>query len=152
MSSWIHVNAAIRIDDLRLDDSVPDFDELIGKECLFDSPESVWDDMAVNPDLYLPMGSEGTLQKSVWVNPDKSYAAAYTVTIFGDLRDCDEKVIEWFKGKCTEINVVRDAIITVRVNANKPLIFVYDHFKKYRDKNMEEENEETKDNNSTGNE
>lgn len=139
MSSWIHVNASMRIDDLRLDDSVPDFDELIGKECLFDSPESVWDDMDTNPDLYLPIGSEGSLQKSVWINPDKSYAAAYTVTIFGDLRDRyeedAEKVIEWFKDKCAEINVVRDAVITVRVNADKPLVFVYDHFKKYRNKN-----------------
>lgn len=137
MSSWIHVNAAIRIDDLRLDDSVPDFDKLIGKECLFESPESVWDDMAANPKLYLPMGSEGTLQKSVWINPEKCNMAAYSVMIFGDLRDRNkedaERVIQWFKDKCTEINVVRDAVITVRVNADKPLIFVYDHFKKYRD-------------------
>jgi len=136
MSNWIHVNAAIRIDDLRLDDSVPDFDKLIGKE--YSYLDDDWDGMIHNPNLYLPMGSEGSLQKSVWINPDKSYAAAYTVTIFGDLRDCGkedaEKVIEWFKDKCNEINVVRDAVITVRVNSDKPLIFVYDRFKKYRDK------------------
>ena len=133
MSSWIHVNAAIRIDDLRLDDSVPDFDELIGKECLFDSDSSVWDDMDANPKLYLPMGSEGSLHKSIWINPDKEHMAAYSVMIFGDLRDRDkedaEVVIQWFKDKCNEINCVRDAVITVRVNADKPLIFVYDPFK-----------------------
>lgn len=145
MSSWIHVNAVMRIDDLRFDDSVPDFDKLIGKEYLYDSPRSVWDDMIHNPDLYLPMGSEGSLQKSVWINPDKSYAAAYSVMIFGDLRDCDEedaeKVIKWFKDKCNKISVVRDAVITVRVNADKPLIFVYDPFEEYRDENTEEEAE-----------
>ena len=141
MSDWIHVNAAIRIDDLRLDDSVPDFDKLIGKE--YSYLDDDWDDMIHNPNLYLPMGSEGSLRKSVWINPDKSYAAAYSVMIFGDLRDCGEedaeKVIEWFKDKCTEINVVRDAVITVRVNADKPLIFVYDHFKKYRHKKESED-------------
>ena len=145
MSSWIHVNAAIRIDDLRLDDSIPDFEELIGKECLFESPEFIWDDMERNPDLYLPMGSEGSLQNSVWINPDKSHTAAYSVMIFGDLRDCNkedaENVIKWFKDKCNEINEtygVRDAVITVRVNTDKPLIFVYDPFEKYRNENTEE--------------
>ena len=144
MSSWIHVNAAIRIDDLRLDDSVPDFDELIGKECLFGESNSVWDDAMSNSDLYLPMGSEGSLRKSVWINPDRSYAAAYSVMIFGDLRDRDEKdaekVIEWFKDKCNKISCVRDAVITIRVNTDKPLIFVYDPFEKYRDGNEGEPN------------
>ena len=145
MSSWIHVNAAIRIDDLRLDDSIPDFEELIGKECLFESPEFIWDDMELNPDSYLPMGSEGSLQNSVWINPDKSHMAAYSVMIFGDLRDRykedAEKVIKWFKNKCNKINEtygVRDAVITVRVNADKSLIFVYDPFEKYRNEETEE--------------
>ena len=140
MSNWIHVNAAIIINDTSSDDLVPDFDKLIGEECTIDSPESVWDDMAVNPDLYLPMGSEGTLQKSVCI-----YASSYSVMIFGDLRDCDEKdakeVIKWFKGKCDQINEtygVSDAVITVRVNTDKPLIFVYDPFEKYRNEKTEE--------------
>lgn len=135
MSSWIHVNAAIRINDTSSDDLVPDFDELIGKECIIDSPESIWDDMKLNPDLYLPMGSEGSLQKSVCI-----YASSYSVMIFGDLRDCNEddakEIMNWFAEKCNKINEtygVCDAVITVRVNADKPLIFVYDHFKKYRD-------------------
>ena len=139
MSNWIHVNAAIRIDDLRLDDSVPDFDELVGKECLIDSPESVWDDMKLNPNLYLPMGSEGSLQKSICITPGKCDMAACSVLIFGDLRDCNkedaEGVIEWFKNRCNQINKtdgIRHAVITVRVNTDKPIIFVYDPFEKYR--------------------
>ena len=141
MSSWIHVNAAIRIDDLRLDDSVPDFDELIGKECTFGSDDSVWDAFD-NTDLYLPMGSEGSLQKSVWINPDKSHMASYSVMIFGDLRDCGEEdakeIIKWFKDKCNKIGSVRDAVITVRGNTDKPLIFVYDPFEEYRNKETED--------------
>ena len=62
MSNWIHVNAAIIINDTSSDDLVPDFDELIGEECTIDSSESVWDNMKINPDLYLPMGSEGSLR------------------------------------------------------------------------------------------
>lgn len=139
MSNWIHVNAAIIINDTSSDDLVPDFDELIGEECTIDSSESVWDNMKINPDLYLPMGSEGSLRKSVCI-----YASSYSVTIFGDLRDCNEEdakeVIKWFKDKCNEINEtygVSDAVITVRVNTDKPSIFVYDPFDIYR----EEENE-----------
>ncbi len=138
MSNWIHVNAAIRIDDLRLDDSIPDFDELFGKE--YSYLDDALDDEMSNIDLYLPMGSEGSLQKSVCI-----YASSYSVMIFGDLRDRDKEdakgVLQWFKDKCNEINEtygVKDAVMTVRVNADEPLIFVYDPFEKYRDNEKEE--------------
>lgn len=131
MSNWIHVNAAIRINDASSDDLVPDFDNLIGKECIIDSPESVWDDMNLNPDLYLPMGSEGSLRKSVYI-----YASSYSVMIFGDLRDRGEEdakgVLQWFKDKCNKINEtygVKDAVITVRVNTDETFIYVYESFK-----------------------
>ena len=116
MSSWVHVCGVMRIDDLRLRDGNPDFDELIGKECLFNDNYEVWEDAESNPDKYLPMGSEGSLQKSVWINPDKNCIAAYTVTIFGDLRDCYEddakKIIQWFKEKAENL-LVRNAVICV---------------------------------------
>ena len=79
MSNWTHVAGIIRIDGLRCLDNVldkPDFDEIIGKECLWESPEEVWDDAKKNPEKYLPMGSEGSLQKTVWVNPDESCLAS----------------------------------------------------------------------------
>lgn len=114
MSSWTHVAGIIRVDSIRLSDSIPDFDKLIGKECLWESDEKIWKDVHENPDKYLPMGSEGSLQKSIWVNPDQSYVASYTISIFGDLRDhySAQKIVDWFKTICDKL-WVRNAVITV---------------------------------------
>lgn len=117
MSNWSHVAAVIRIDDFRMNDSVPDFEKLFGKTM-------TWDDMLgcgeeYDEKEYLPMGSEGSLEMSVWVNNDIHKIAAYTVTIFGDLRDSDsaEEIISWFKDKCELIDKdflgVRNACIVV---------------------------------------
>ena len=62
MSNWIHVCGTIRIDDFR-GDKLPNFDKLIGKECLWESDDKVWADAKKHPDRYLPMGSEGSLHK-----------------------------------------------------------------------------------------
>ena len=117
MSTWTHVAATVRIDDLRFSDdqTIPDWDEIFGKECLFHSPSEVWDDCEKHPEKYLPCGSEGTLQKTAWINPDSHMVAAYTVTIFGDLRDYDspDKIIEWFKEKVDPSKIgIRQAVIT----------------------------------------
>ena len=122
MSNWLHVAGVIRIDAIRFkNDDESDFDKLIGKECLWKSSEKVWIDANKNPDSYLPMGSEGSLQKSVWINPNLSHINAYIVTIFGDLRDRGniDEIIEWFKRICKKIETdemyigVRQAVITV---------------------------------------
>ena len=110
MSNWTHVAGIIRVDGM----AEQDFDKIIGKECLWGSPSEIWKDAEANPDKYLPMGSEGSLQKSIWENPDKSCLASYTISIFGDLRDhySTSEIIEWFKSKCKEL-WVRNAVITV---------------------------------------
>lgn len=131
MSVWTHVAGIIRIDDIRLGDTLPDFDKLIGKECQWESPMEIWDDINENPQDYLPMGSEGSLEKSIWINPDKSCMSSYTVSIFGDLRDYEdsENIIEWFKNKINEINEikwVRQAIIISETEGKKPLFWYYD--------------------------
>lgn len=118
MSNWTHVAGIIRIDDIRFDNTTPNFEKLIGKECLFESPRELWEDAVNHPQDFLPVGSEGTLQKSVWINPDKSCTAAYVVTIFGDLRDHDDPnaIVRWFKDKIKYIYqyfVVRQATITI---------------------------------------
>lgn len=115
MSNWSHVAGIIRIDDIRFDDKTPDFDVLIGKSMSYQDLIEMEDD--INESEYLPMGSEGSLQKSVWINPDISHMSAYTVSIFGDLRDHDStsEIIEWFKNKCKRISqdyMIRQAVIT----------------------------------------
>lgn len=133
MSIWTHVAGVIRIDAFRMSaEEVPDFDLLIGRECLWKDPLSLWEERDAHPDDFLPMGSEGSLQKSVWINPDTSYLAAYTVMIFGDLRDYanPEKIIEWFKNKCGSIDnnplfVVRQAVITADTECVKTVTWTY---------------------------
>lgn len=122
MSNWTHVAGIIRIDGL----GFVDFDKLLGKECLWESPEEVWDDMRNNPDDYLPMGSEGSLKKSIWINPDEHSIAAYTVSIFGDLRDHNsaKEIVDWFKKKC-EGFWIRNAVITVQNELNGTETWTY---------------------------
>lgn len=114
MSVWSQVAGIIRIDGIQSVYDDIDFDELIGKECLWDDDLSVWGDQEKHPEKYMPMGSEGSLQKSVRINPDKSCLDAYTVSIFGSLRDHTDvdRVIEWFKDICDK-NWVRNAVITI---------------------------------------
>lgn len=115
MSNWTHVAGVIRVDYIKWDEDTPelDFDKLIGKEC---HDYDTFVDADKHPELYLPMGSEGSLQKSVWINPDDSCCPRYVVSIFGDLRDHDsaDEIIEWFKNKCESLGgKVRQATITV---------------------------------------
>ena len=76
MSNWTHVVGTIRIDCLRglyeYEDK-PNFDEIFGKECRWIDDNSIWNDAEENPQNFLPMGSEGSLHKIVWENPDKSH-------------------------------------------------------------------------------
>ena len=117
MSNWTHVAGVIRIDSFRFgdDEGEPNFDDVIGKELHFHDSSEQWDYAFKHKDEYLPLGSEGSLQKSIWINPDKDNVASYTVTIFGDLRDhhSPDDIIEWFKSVCAKV-WVRNAIITVQ--------------------------------------
>lgn len=140
MSNWTHVAGVIRIDDLRFDNTIPDFEQLIGKECLFDAPHELWEDADNHPHNFLPMGSEGTLQKSIWINPNKDCTAAYVVTIFGDLRDHDDPnaIVRWFKGKVKDIlNTywVRNATIFVNNECNGSASWSFDSEEELNDEN-----------------
>lgn len=114
MSNWTHVAAIARIDDLRFDESIPDFEEIFGRTLDSEDPLSKWEEAREHPEKFLPMGSEGSLNMSVWVNPDESYVAAYTVSIFGDLRDHDnpQEIVDWFVKKVSDDDLmVRNACI-----------------------------------------
>jgi len=116
MSNWTHVAAIARIDDLRsLNQGEPDFDKIFGRELRWGDDGTIWDEADEHPERFLPLGSEGSLQKSVWINSDRDSMDAYTVSIFGDLRNHDDpdEIIEWFKDKCKNL-WIRNAAIVVQ--------------------------------------
>jgi hypothetical protein len=125
MSNWTHVAGVMRVDYYIMGDDELDFDKLLGKEC---HDYDTFVDAYKHPELYLPMGSEGSLRKSVWINPNDSYLARYTVSIFGDLRDHDsaDEIIEWFKNKCKSLDgKVRQATITAYNERNGMKSYTY---------------------------
>lgn len=117
MSVWTHVAGIIRVDDIDWDDgcyTAPNWDEIVGKELFYQSDSTLWDEYDNNPDAFMPTGSEGSLHKSIWVNPKKSSVTKYSVSIFGDLRDYGDidAVANWFGSVCEKL-WVRNAFITV---------------------------------------
>lgn len=140
MSNWTHVAGVIRVDSLRFNEDI-DFDKLIGKEFMpyknildNDSIEDTiaklneaYADLEADSSAYLPMGSEGSLHKSVWTNPDECACAAYVVTIWGDLRDHHDanEIVEWFKKICDKL-WVRQACITVENERNGTVNWAYE--------------------------
>ena len=115
MSNWTHVVATVRFDSFR-EYTIDDFYKLFGKECLWNDSEDIWEDAENNPQDYLPMGSEGSLQLSLWTNPKSSHLCKYMVNIFGDLRDHDnpQAIVDWFNNKLTEINESDDYSMWIR--------------------------------------
>jgi hypothetical protein len=116
MSNWTHVAGIIRVDGFRAGaDTESDWDSIIGKELRYEDVFEKWVEAEDHPERFMPLGSEGSLTKSVWVNPNECCVAAYTVSIFGDLRNHDDPdaIVEWFKDKCSKL-YVRQATITVK--------------------------------------
>ena len=119
MSNWTHVAGIIRIDDFRWNNKVPDFEKIFGKTVRFADD---WKN--ISEEETLPLGSEGSLAMSVYVNPNINYLSAYVVSIFGDLRDHDDpkEIIEWFKDKCKVVDEtfcgVRNACIVAENEIN----------------------------------
>ena len=109
MSRWTHVAAIFRIDSIgEISDNeiIEQFGRTIdwGEMADFDYDDS---DEWVQQE-FLPMGSEGSLQMSIWHNPIKNEMASTTVSVFGDLRDYGgsddiERLEQWFT-KCCENN------------------------------------------------
>ena len=111
MSNWTHVAAIFRVDGFYHD---YDFTKIFGKELNSNDSIDKWWESQEHPEQFLPLGSEGSLKMSIWENPDHSCVAAYTVSIFGDLRDHNsiDEIINWFDEKCKGI-WIRQAVITV---------------------------------------
>lgn len=126
MSVWSHVAMVFRIDGVKGLQEEPDFEKVFGQTLLYNDPISKWHDARNNPSSYLPLGSEGSLEMSVWENPDTSCVASYTVTIFGDLRDHEqpEELITWFREKCSKL-WIRQAVITIDNNLSGVITETY---------------------------
>ena len=126
MSAWVHVAAIARIDYLPIlnNGEEIDFDKVFGRECLYDDGDFEY--AAEHEDEFLPMGSEGSLRKTVWVNPHKNHADQYTVSIFGDLRDVTngQWIIDWFKKKLDDV-YVRQATIAVMSDYGEDVTWTY---------------------------
>lgn len=121
MSSWIHVSGVFNIDGVRNltdEERKMSFEKLmdvkLGKEVSFDD---IWlheTEIESHTEEYLPLGSEGSLQKSICFDNVVDSINIGAITIFGNLRDrynVDE-YIEWFKKKC-ELFWIRQAVVTV---------------------------------------
>lgn len=85
MSQWTHVAAVIRFDAIRFGAMFPE-----------DGKVDPLPELAPG----VPTGSEGPLTVLLWANPSVNSVAAYTATIFGDLRDFDsaDAVLDYLRG------------------------------------------------------
>lgn len=130
MSQWTHVCGCIRYDAIRMVgmpySTLDSIKELVGNPVSYEDSEEKWDKCNV------PCGREGSIQFVFWSNPSLSSLSAYTVAVFGDLRDFGKedvpKIQEWFDKITTAKGVmVRNAIIEICVEYEKePIILRYD--------------------------
>lgn len=131
MSIWTHVNGSIRIDSFR-------FAEIEGHVKPENSPEDpskylgriiTYDDLVNGADIkdtFIPCGSEGSLEYVIYRNPHLNCLAAYTVAIFGDLRDYNniEEILKYLFKIC-ENKAIRSGIVEIEVEGHDPEIFRY---------------------------
>lgn len=126
MSQWTHVNGSIRYDSVRQIgygfQSAHDLKEFLGPEARYDDSEEIWQKSTI------PCGSEGSLSYTVWEDPRESSLAAFTVNIFGDLRDYnnDEEIIRWLN-KITYKKLIRSGICEINIEHGSYIIAVYDN-------------------------
>lgn len=109
MSVWTHVAGVIRVDCLRCLGKKPDFNKIFVSE--------VWNENTFGT-CNMPMGSEGSLDFRVIENPNSASLAAYTVVIFGDLRDFGaediHKIEDWWDNVLEQCGMIRQAILQIQ--------------------------------------
>ena len=125
MSQWTHVAAIFRLDSFGKisDESIyKDFGKEVTWDDLYNYDES--DDTKT-----LPMGSEGTLEMSIWHNSDECHMASTTVSVFADLRDYGgidiDKLKEWFNDCCKQFMVRQAVMHVIDEYADEPLVVQY---------------------------
>lgn len=128
MSQWTHICGCVRIDSFFGSTTKAKIEEVFGKILRYESPYWEWELQDGNPELYTPTGSEGGIEYDIWENPDKSCAASYTVSIWGDLRDyCSVKEIsEWFNKILYGSDLpIRDAVLSIDVKWQEKAVLLY---------------------------
>lgn len=126
MSRWTHVAAIFRLDSLGTinDEKIR---EIFGKEVSYEESYDYYGTNSNELVKTLPMGSEGSLNMSIWHNPNKDSLASTTVSVFGDLRDYGgsdvEEIKKWFN-ECCEKCFVRQAVIQIDDEGIKDSIIV----------------------------
>lgn len=120
MSVWTHVAGVIRVDSIRGLMPAPKFDKIFVK--------SLWGDTNISN---MPSGSEGSLDYRIIENPDEASMAAYTVVIFGDLRDYGadrtEDIKDWWERVLSEFEMVRQAVLQVCPEDGESVILSKDY-------------------------
>lgn len=124
MSTWTHVNGAIRLDTI-IGINQHKVEEILGRIITFDKLEA-------ESDTTLPLGSEGTIEYQLvsygWGND----LANSSVLIYGDLRDYENlgNVIDWFRGVIRNIQtnvdvlgfMVRQGVIEAYVESQRGVL------------------------------
>lgn len=109
MSVWTHVAGVIRVDCIRGMTKKPDFNKVFVRE--------LWNENTSGA-CNMPMGSEGSLDFRVIENPNKDAIAAYTVVIFGDLRDFGvadiPEIEDWWNKVLDQCGWIRQAILQIQ--------------------------------------
>lgn len=119
MSQWTHVCGCIRVDAIRG----------IEPNCEKKIKEALGRIVNYGDESYetiIPCGSEGSLEYHIIENPDPYSLAAFTVPIWGDLRDYDdvEEIKQWFKSACDKL-FVRNAVINIEVEYGEDIAYIY---------------------------
>jgi hypothetical protein len=119
MSRWAHINGSVRIDCWSSIEKRAGYkkyvESILGKQYDFEDV-LILTLKKENTETTLPMGSEGTINYTIWENPDKSAIPYMTVNIFGDLCDFGgtsielQSVIDWFKNVLVQVDF-RSAIL-----------------------------------------
>ena len=115
MSQWTHVAAVIRFDALRLP-GMPDMSPQLGTPAR-------WDDGGSFDKCDMPCGSEGSLDYAVWENPHTNSISAYTVMIWGDLRDYqDVDEIAAYLDRITSGKMIRSGVAEIDVEFHDKIV------------------------------
>ena len=117
MSTWTHVSGCIRVDSFPFMQQ-PDFKKIFVK--------NLWDEKD-DGECNMPNGSEGSLDYRIIRNPDPDAMSAYTIAIFGDLRDFGkedkEELVNWWNRVLNECGMIRQAVLQVIFeDSEEPLI------------------------------